>query len=223
MNGGGAAQAEHSAAANRGRQPHPPRSRAPGGGREPVRGLGSEWFWEDEFRIPEPTCWSKENAAWVAWSRAEGRTHEPLAAQFGVTVSIIRKALQFAVKASPRLAQLPRKMLRARCEDSHAEELWALWQEGRSTEQRDAHFGRSEPLIRVALNLAASRTSSTGQPVGLPPEQSGPEVEQRTSNNLFAWCAARLTAGRTPHSFLSISDARICVAIRCATDLRCQF
>lgn len=36
-------------------------------------GLGSEWFWEDEFRIPEPTCWSRENAAWVARSRAAGR------------------------------------------------------------------------------------------------------------------------------------------------------
>ena len=59
-------------------------------------GLGSEWFWEDEFRIPEPTCWSKENAAAVARPRAEGRTHEELADQFGVTVLTIRKALQIS-------------------------------------------------------------------------------------------------------------------------------
>jgi uncharacterized protein (DUF433 family) len=140
-------------------------------------GLGSEWFWEDEFHIPEPTCWSKENAAAVAQARSEGRTHEQLATQFGVTVPTIRKALQFAAKADSGPAPLPRKMPRARWQDSHAEEVWALKQEGRSVKEMAAHFEVSEPLIRAALKIGAARASSMGEPTESLPQQSGPEVE----------------------------------------------
>ncbi len=140
-------------------------------------GLGAEWFWEDEFRIPEPTYWSKENAAAVARARAEGRTHEQLADQFGVTVPTIRKALQIAEKSDAGVNQLPRKMPRARWQDSHADEVWRLKQEGRSVKELAAHFKVSEPLIRAALRIVADRASSTGQFAESPPQQSGPEVE----------------------------------------------
>jgi DNA invertase Pin-like site-specific DNA recombinase len=138
-------------------------------------GLGSEWFWEDEFRIPEPTCWSKENAAAVARARSEGRTHEQLADQFGVTVPTIRKALEIAAQSDAGLARLPRKMARARWQDSHADEVWALRQQGRSMKELAAHFDVSEPLIRAALKIVADRAGPTETPTEPPP--SGSEVE----------------------------------------------
>ena len=36
--------------------------------------LGADWFWEDELRIPDPTCWAKENASNVATLRLQGLT-----------------------------------------------------------------------------------------------------------------------------------------------------
>lgn len=72
---------------------------------------------------------------------------------------------------------MPRKMPRARWQDSHADEVWRLKQEGRSVKELAAHFKVSEPLIRAALRIVADRASSTGQFAESPPQQSGPEVE----------------------------------------------
>jgi DNA invertase Pin-like site-specific DNA recombinase len=132
-------------------------------------GLGTEWFWEDEFQIPEPTYWAKENASAVAQGRSEGLTHEQLAVQFGVTVPTIRKALKIAVEADSSLAGLPRKMARARWQDSHFVEVHRLKSEGWSVKRLAAHFNVSEPLIRAALEIASSNPIAPSQPSDLPP------------------------------------------------------
>ncbi len=132
-------------------------------------GLGSEWFWKDEFHIPEPTYWAKENAAAVARARSERLTHEQLAAKFDVTVPTIRKAIQIAENANPGANPLPRKMPRARWQDSHFEEVHRLKLEGWSVQKMAAHFDKSEPLIRAALELAANNPISPSQLADLVP------------------------------------------------------
>ncbi|MDB5310438.1 MAG: Resolvase domain protein [Gemmataceae bacterium] len=125
-------------------------------------GLGPDWFWEDEFRIPDPTCWSKENAAEVARLRVT-MTHEQLAAHFGRSVPTIRKALRAAKTGGLLTAGLPRKMPRARWESQHFGEVADLRRQGRSLSELCTHFGKSEPLIRAALKLAA-RADPTSSP-----------------------------------------------------------
>jgi hypothetical protein len=114
--------------------------------------LGTEWFWEDVFQLPEPTYWSKEHATEVAGLRATGMTHEQLAARFGVSVRTVRKAPQLAAKLDPAAAQLPRKMPRARWEGSHFREVADLHGQGRTVAQLAEHFDRSESPTRAPSN-----------------------------------------------------------------------
>jgi transposase-like protein len=145
---------------------------------ERFAGLADVFFWSEDVTVERALSWAEANASAVAQARSKGRTHERLADEFGVSVPTIRKALRLAASSDASQAQLPRKMPRARWQDSHAEEVWALKQEGRTVKQLAAHFEVSEPLIRAALALAAKKASSTEpseQPVEFPPEQ--PEVE----------------------------------------------
>ena len=54
----------------------------------------------------------------------------------------------------PTLVDLPKKTPRARWQDSHYAEVARLKKEGRSVKELSVHFGKSEPLIRAALELA---------------------------------------------------------------------
>ena len=117
-------------------------------------GLDDKWFWIDEFRIPEPTCWHKENALAVAQKRKTGMTHEALARYFGVSIPTIRKALRHAGKIDPSLADLPRKLPRANWAHDHAEEVAALYHSGESVVQLTKRFSKSEPTIRTAIKFA---------------------------------------------------------------------
>lgn len=143
---------------------------------ERFAGLADAFFWSEDVTVERAVSWAEANAAAVARARAEGRTHEQLAAQFDVSVPTIRHALKIAA-AEPGLASLPRKMPRARWQDSHADAVWALRQEGRSMKELTAHFDVSEPLIRAALKIVADRTGPTETPAEPPPPQSGSEVE----------------------------------------------
>jgi uncharacterized protein (DUF433 family) len=125
---------------------------------ERFTGLGAEWFWEDEFRIPEANFWSKENAAAVAELRAQGWTHERLASHFEVTVPTIRKALRIAAATDASLAAVPRKMPRGRWAEQHAEEVAGKRKEGLTMKQLARHFGKSEPILRQAIRHAATHT-----------------------------------------------------------------
>jgi DNA invertase Pin-like site-specific DNA recombinase len=144
---------------------------------ERFAGLADGFFWSDDVTVERALSWAEANAVAVAQARSEGRTHEQLADEFGVSIPTVRNALRIAAQSDSGLPQLPRKMPRARWQDSHADEVWALKQEGRTVKQLAAHFEVSEPLIRAALKIAAERSNATGGPTESPPQQSGPEVE----------------------------------------------
>lgn len=120
-------------------------------------GLGPEYFWDDEFVIPEKTFWAKENAAAVAAKRAEGLTHEKLAEHFQVSTPTIRHALKLAAQADTSMAKLPRKMPRTRWPDQHYAEVAGLRREGKSTKHIAEMFKLSERWIAEALKLAESK------------------------------------------------------------------
>jgi hypothetical protein len=119
-------------------------------------GLGGDWFWTDEFWIPgRAESWASANALAVAHKRVESSwTHEQLAKHFGKTPQTIRAALKLAAKKDPSLPSTPRKMPRARWEDSHYVEVAAAHRSGMSIRELCCQFHKSEPLIRAALRLA---------------------------------------------------------------------
>ncbi|EMI44888.1 Resolvase domain protein [Rhodopirellula sp. SWK7] len=65
--------------------------------------LPRDWFWVDEFQIPEPTCWSRENAEAVMARfqelQASGRkpSLNAIAKEFGVSRPTITRALDLAI------------------------------------------------------------------------------------------------------------------------------
>jgi uncharacterized protein (DUF433 family) len=120
-------------------------------------GLGPEWFWVDEFMMPESTFWAKENAAAVAALRQDRWTHERLAEHFRVSVPTIRKALKIAAAADPALQSLPRKIPRGRWAEAHGAEVARKRGEGLTMKQLAEHFGKSEPIILQALRYAAQQ------------------------------------------------------------------
>jgi hypothetical protein len=77
-------------------------------------GLGPEWFWEDDFRIPPRVGWSEKHAKEVAQRRASGLTMEELARHFAKSVPTIRQALRHAKAKDPSLAGLATKLPRRR-------------------------------------------------------------------------------------------------------------
>ena len=126
---------------------------------DPARfeGYGGEFFWREELYIRDDLPWYQENAEAVARERGAGKTHEALARQFSKTVPTIRAALKHAAKMDPTLAAVPKKMARARWQDTHYLEVAARKAEGHSVPAMSAHFGVSEPLIRSALVIAAEK------------------------------------------------------------------
>jgi uncharacterized protein (DUF433 family) len=127
-------------------------------------GLGEEWFWEDEFTIPEATCWSREHAEEVARLRETGMTHEQLAEQFKVTTPTIRNALAIWQSAHPDAVTMPRKMPRRRWEDEHAQEVLRLRKLGQGMSQLAEHFGKCVETIRKGLRFAEQQETATHSP-----------------------------------------------------------
>ena len=117
-------------------------------------GLDDRWFWEDVFQIPEKVWPFQEMAIEVAIQRLAGKTHEELAAEFGVTVPTIRKALAYAAEIDERFRDLPRKMPRSRWHEDHALEVAAKKAEGLGTNELVAFFKKSDTTIRAALEHA---------------------------------------------------------------------
>ncbi|HEX3146895.1 MAG TPA: recombinase family protein [Gemmataceae bacterium] len=143
-------------------------------------GLGDEWFWEDWFQLPSGHSWAEANARAVSVKRKEtGWTIELLAAHFGKTAPTIRKALKHAHAIDPELAQMPRKIPRARWEDSHYLEVLAMRKVPMTIAAIAKQLGISTTIIRRAIALgkekAREESSSTSQPTKphdeLPPER----------------------------------------------------
>jgi DNA invertase Pin-like site-specific DNA recombinase len=141
---------------------------------ERFAGLADAFFWSEDVTVERALSWAEANSEAVAQARSRGRTHEQLADEFNVSVPTIRKALRIAAQSDSELSQLPRKMPRAKWQDSHADEVRALKQEGRTVKQLAAHFEVSEPLIRAALALAAKKSSSTGESAEIPQDPPAP-------------------------------------------------
>jgi DNA invertase Pin-like site-specific DNA recombinase len=141
---------------------------------ERFAGLPPSFFWTESLSIEENSCWSEQHAAEVARMRKEGKTHEQLAALFGVTVPTIRKALRIAAQTDQGLQQVPKKMPRPRWPEQHFPEVAELRRRGLSLRELCEHFDRSEPLIRAALRLADQNAQSAdnqtdGDGTDLPP------------------------------------------------------
>jgi hypothetical protein len=143
-------------------------------GLDPERfvGLADAFFWKESMTVDRPKPWVEEYAHEVGRQRSEGKTHEQLATQFGVTLPTIRKALRIAAKADTSLEGLPRKMARARWQDSHYTEVQVLIKEGWSVKKMADHFKVSEPLIRAALAIVADSPTPTAGRAGTPPPKS---------------------------------------------------
>jgi DNA invertase Pin-like site-specific DNA recombinase/uncharacterized protein (DUF433 family) len=141
---------------------------------ERFAGLADAFFWKEDVTVERALSWAEANASAVAQARSKGRTHEQLADEFGVSIPTIRKALRLAAQSDSGLSRLPRKMPRAKWQDSHAEEVWALKQEGRTVKQLAAHFEVSEPLIRAALAIGAKKSSSTAESAANPQDPPAP-------------------------------------------------
>ena len=69
----------------------------------------------------------------------------------------IRKALKIAKRTDPDLAALPRKMPRARWEESVADEVFLRKQAGESMESIAQHYRKCEETIRKAVVLGRKR------------------------------------------------------------------
>lgn len=123
-------------------------------------GLDDDWFWEDEYHVPESTFWSKENALEVARMKIEGdhMTNDRLAEFFGISLPTVRNALRHAVEQDPSLKPLLGKIARTRWEDLHYHEVYAeKTTSGTSMKGLCDRFEKSEPTIRKALELAAKK------------------------------------------------------------------
>lgn len=72
--------------------------------------LPSEWFWVDEFEVPEPTCWSRENAEAVMARfdalQASGKkpSLNAIAKEFGVSRPTITNTLDIALVGNDKAA-----------------------------------------------------------------------------------------------------------------------
>ena len=129
---------------------------------ERFAGLSDEWFWTDEFRIPESISWAAENATAVFRRRQETRfSFRKLADEFKVTPPTVRAAIRHFLTEHPdereevclrRGGQRPRKFDLAQ----FSGEARQLWTEGWSKEKLARKYGCSAPTVSKAIALAYS-------------------------------------------------------------------
>lgn len=121
-------------------------------------GIGPEWFTEDVFQLPERLSWAKAHAKEVAEFRL--RTRLPMSKtveHFGKTIPTIREALRYAkadfgIDAFGKILSLSTRPHWARSNAAIVAEF--LQQPGVTMKMAVAHFGKSEPTIRKALDFA---------------------------------------------------------------------
>ncbi len=127
---------------------------------ERFAGLGDEWFWTDEFSIPESTSWAAENAAAVFRRRQEARlSFRKLAEEFKVTSPTIRAAIHHYLHEHPEErdevqlksgGQRPCKFDLSK----FAADAKKLWTEGWSKERLAEKYGCSAPTVSKAIAWA---------------------------------------------------------------------
>ena len=132
---------------------------------ERFAGLGDEFFWVDEFTIPEASSWASEHAEAVFRRRQTTRaSYATLAAEFKVTPPTIGAAIRcfLAVHPEERDIELPRGGKRKPKFDlaTIADEARQLWVDGESKEKLAKRFGCSAPTVGKAIAFAYEREGS---------------------------------------------------------------
>jgi hypothetical protein len=123
-------------------------------------GLGDEWFWEDELRIPEASCWSRDNAEAVFRRRQESKLpYHKLAEEFGVTKSTIGASIRHYLETHPSerdKVDLKHGGKRRKKFDlaTFAGEARELWIDGWSKERLAKKYGCSPPTVHKAIEFA---------------------------------------------------------------------
>lgn len=122
-------------------------------------GLGDDWFWSDEFQIPERS-WVAENAESVFQRRQDAKlSHAKLAVEFGVSKPTIRAAIQCYLTEHPdakdevNLASGGARPIKFEIEN-FADEARQLWESGWAKLKLAEKYGCSTPVIDKALALA---------------------------------------------------------------------
>lgn len=129
-------------------------------------GLGDQWFWIDEFRIPESRSWAAENAEAVFQRRVtEQLSFAELAAEFDVTPPTIGAAVKKYLQDHPneadiRLAKGGKRKPKIDLAP-FADEARRLWLAGESKEKLAERFGCSEPTVTKAITFAYEREGGT--------------------------------------------------------------
>jgi len=124
-------------------------------------GLSDDWFWTDEFQIPDkPPSWVAENAEGVFLRRQEAKlSHGNLAAEFGVSKPTIGAAIKHYLATHPdakdevNLASGGARPIKFNIE-LFADEARQLWESGWSKSELAEKYGCSTPTIDKALALA---------------------------------------------------------------------
>ena len=122
-------------------------------------GLGDEWFWIDEFVIPESSCWASDHADVVFQRRHETRwSYAKLAEEFDVTPPTIGAAIRKYLATHPEAAdiELQRGGKRRPKFDltKFAAEARQLWIDGWSKEKLAKKYDCSAPTVGKAIALA---------------------------------------------------------------------
>ena len=124
-------------------------------------GLGDDWFWTDEFQIPDrPPSWVVENSERVFRRRQEARlSHGKLALEFGVSKPTIRAAIKQYLETHPDAkdeinlpsggARPPKFHI-----EEFADEARQFWENGWSKLKLAEKYGCSTPIIDKALVFA---------------------------------------------------------------------
>lgn len=124
-------------------------------------GLGEDWFWTDEFQIPDrPPSWVVENAERVFLRRQEAKLSQAkLAVEFGVSKPTIRDAINQYLAMHPDVkdeVNLPSGGARPPKfhVEKFADEARQLWENGWSKLKLAKKYGCSAPIIDKALDFA---------------------------------------------------------------------
>ncbi|MCH9033551.1 MAG: hypothetical protein IID42_03505 [Planctomycetes bacterium] len=124
-------------------------------------GLSDDWFWTDEFQIPDkPLSWVAENAEGIFLRRQDAQlSHGKLAAEFGVSKPTIGAAIKHYLATHPdakdevNLASGGARPIKFNIE-KFADEARQLWENDWSKLKLAKKYGCSTPIIDKALVFA---------------------------------------------------------------------
>ncbi len=131
-------------------------------------GLGPEWFAEDHFDVPETLSWAQANAQAVAEFRLSTHSSmEVTAKHFNKTTPTIRAALNYAkekygIDAFGKSISRPTLPNWSRANAQAVVEFMS--QPDVTMKMAVAHFERTEPTIRKALEFAKSAAAQADTP-----------------------------------------------------------